>query len=171
MANSLLPAKRPRKPQPKAGPFRLNTALKIAIVHFLGRPGMTQEQIAHVLGCDRKTVGIVARIVRQIPAELNLELEDYRRQLRTRLPNKTCVDAISTIVGKVNTNPWAAMRGIEYRDSMLGLHPKARDDGDQGPREPAPMFNLPPGSKVQVNILTGPADQDRRQIGGDSNEQ
>lgn len=170
MANSEL-VKKTRKPQPKAGPFRLNTALKIAICHLLGNRQLSQEAIAGMLNCARETVARVARVMKQIPAELNLELEDYRRQLRTRVPVKKRIDVLAAVCDpkKVQSNPFAAMRGVEYVDSMLGLHPKVRDPNEQSPRDPAPMFNLPPGSKVQVNILTGPGDQSGRQIGGSKN--
>lgn len=136
----------------------------LAIANLLGNPTLTHQQIGQITGVSRRTVTRVSIKVKQAGGA-NIELEDYRGLIRKQVPAKTRVDSIQKIVKKADSNPFAAMRAIEYADQVLGLAPKQQQQGGtDGPQPPA-LFALPPGTRVAM-VLPEP---NRRQV-GDGNQ-
>jgi hypothetical protein len=69
------------------------------------------------------------------------------------MPPEIRVSALRNAVDKADSNPFAALKAVEYTDSVLGLSPK-----QQQPNEIAdntrPMFILPGGTSISVSITT-----------------
>jgi DNA-binding transcriptional MocR family regulator len=136
---------------------------QLAVATLMGNPALSQQDIAKTLNISRSTV---ARAIAKIKAEAKPELElmEYRGLIRKQVPAKIRVEAIEKIVKKADSNPFAALRAVEYADQVLGLAPKQQQsDPGCGPQPPA-LFTLPANTRVSMLISSGP---DRRQTGGD----
>ncbi len=128
-------------------------ATKTKIIALLGS-GMNHTDIAKTLGCSTKTVQRVSTSIRPVLAEVKDLISEYRRLLRERLPIEERVGLYEKIARKVDRNPFAAMRALERVDDLDGIL-TAKDEikrPQEGSRENQPMFTLPPGTSIQVNI-------------------
>jgi transposase len=101
---------------------------QLAVATLMGNPALSQQDIAKTLNISRSTV---TRAIAKIKAEAKPELElmEYRGLIRKQVPAKIRVEAIEKIVKKAESNPFAAMRAVEYADQVLGLGPKQQQQG------------------------------------------
>jgi hypothetical protein len=97
----------------------------------------------------------VAAEIKPAVQDVQGKLEEYGRLLKKRLPIRERVELYDKIARKVDRNPFAAMRALERIDDLDGiLAAKDRARGDlESPDEPQPMFVLPAGANVQVNVI------------------
>ncbi len=139
-------------------------ATQLAIANLLGNPTLTHQQIADLTGTSRHTVLRVNKKLKET-AGGNIELEDYRGLIRKHLPSKKRVGVLQTVASAAKTNPFAAMRAVEYADQVLGLAPKQQQSDPGGGPQPPALFTLPANTRVAMLVQTGP---DRSQTGGAS---
>lgn len=136
--------------QPAAGHW---TAKQLRVVKLLGDPELNHAQIAQIVGIHRRTVAAISSRLQMANVDQTAELEAYRAQLRKRVPIKSRVDCLATIVRpeQAKSNPFSVIRAIEYVDTVAGLHPKTAPEPAQSDKT-QPMFVLPAGARVQINI-------------------
>jgi hypothetical protein len=121
----------------------------LLIASLLSNPLLTQAKVAELAGVSTKTVGSVASMLREASSDKGIEIEAYRMLLREHVPVKDRVSALQNIVSKSDSNPFAALKGIEYVDNALGIAPKQQID-QQVSDNTRPMFVLPPGTTISV---------------------
>lgn len=124
------------------------------ITHLLGNPSLTHQQIASAVGVSTKTVQRVAQEIRPDMEQVEAQLAEYQSQLRERLPIKDRVALYETIARRAESNPFAAMRALERADELDGIltaKDEIRRPAPSG-RDHSPMFILPEGTRVQVNV-------------------
>ena len=136
-------------------PKRAVNRRHIKIIKLLGDPSLTQTEIAQLVGCSLATVKVIARQLREEIGSEELELQEYRKLTRKKIPQSIRVDSLATIISpeQAKSNPFSVIRGIEYVDTLLGLHPKARQEDKDQQQQAQPMFMLPAGAQVQVNVI------------------
>lgn len=127
------------------------TRLQLEIARLLGNPLLKKQDIAKTLKCDRATVTKVARLLKQHAADVVEPVESYRRLLREQVPDSLRVGQLERIVK--SKSEFAALQGIQYVDSVLGLAPVKRTEAQDTPNEQRPMFNLPGATSVTVNLI------------------
>ena len=128
--------------------------MKTRIVALLGS-GAKYADIAAAVGCSKRTVIRVAKEIRPELEEVTGLLAEYQTLLRKRMPIRERVELYDKIARKVDRNPFAAMRALERIDDLDGILPakdRARRD-QESPQEPQPMFVLPAGAQVCVNVI------------------
>jgi hypothetical protein len=129
-------------------------AAKTKIIALLGS-GISHTEIAKAAGCSSKTVQRIARSIKPTLDEIKDLLSEYRRLFHKELPIPDRVELYTRIARKVDKNPFAAMRALERVDDLDGIL-TAKDEIRRPPEnsgEHRPMFILPAGTNVQVNIL------------------
>lgn len=142
-----------RKLQPRRLKLGHITPTQASVVRLLGNPSLRQPDIADLVGCSLAYVHEIERALKdRLQAGSALELELYRRQLRKRVPDSARVGAIETAVGRAKSNPFAALRAVEYADAVLGLGPRQGSQVDEQPALRVPMFVLPAGTKILMHI-------------------
>jgi hypothetical protein len=128
----------------------------LIIANLLANPALSNTEIAEMLDISHDTVYRVKKMLSQATEDQGIELEAYKMLLRDKMPPEIRVSALRNAVDKADSNPFAALKAVEYTDAVLGLSPKS-----QQPQEIAdntrPMFILPSGTSIQVSITT-PAD-------------
>ena len=139
------------------------------IVSLLGNPMMTQADIAATLGVSPATVSKVASMLRKASEDNSIELNSYKTLLRDKLPADIRVGTLRKAVDKADSNPFAALKAVEYADSILGLSPKTQQ------LEPIsdntrPMFVLPAGTQISVSVTTPRAEIDVTPEGDQGNQ-
>lgn len=149
--NLITEPKRPPKklPKPRFNPKQLR------IVKLLGDPTLSQQQIADIVGVSRWYVARLQRQIRAHSEPADVELEAYRRLARKRVPQErriSCLEELSD-PEKCRQNPFSTLKAIEYVDTLLGMHPKARVEAQDEGNQSQPMFVLPAGANVQVNVI------------------
>jgi hypothetical protein len=122
------------------------------IATLLANPSLTQDDVAKAAGVCRNTVAKVYKQIKRASESSGIELEAYKMLLRERVPVDKRVNTLRTAIDKADTNPFAALKAVEYADNMLGLSPKQQDT--QQLAESRPMFMLPAGTKISVNLVT-----------------
>jgi hypothetical protein len=139
----------------------------LAIANLAGNPHLNREQIAQLTGTSVRTVARVRKQVEKATKQA-VELDQYQTLIRKRLPAEKRVKTLETILEDPKENPFARLKVVEYADAVLGIGPKQQTPPDQQAPAQSPMFVLPPGCDVTVNVLQSP---DRRRIGdGDKSE-
>jgi len=112
------------------------------------------------VGCSRKTVQRVAAAIKPDVQEVEGKLELYGRLLRKKLPIKDRVELYDRIARKAESDPFAAMRALERADELDGiLTAKDKSREAETPRPQQPMFIMPPGANVQVNVWNRPEER------------
>ena len=122
----------------------------LAIANLLGNPHLTQDQIAQITGTSAPTVQRVARKIRDLSPETR-ELSAYRTLIRKRIPALKRVEAVEKVLEKVDSNPFAAMRAVEYVDGVLGLAPKQQSTAEAAVQQ-GPTIIFPVGSQIDIGI-------------------
>jgi hypothetical protein len=130
----------------------------LLISKLLGDPSLTDSQIATIAKCSRTTVHFVKKRLKLLglQGDESEELEQYRMLLRKKVPVGSRVDSLATIINpdQAKSNPFSVIRAVEYVDTVLGLHPKARQEAQEVSNQAQPMFVLPAGARMQVNVIT-----------------
>jgi hypothetical protein len=126
------------------------TPRQLRIAQLLANPDLTQTQVAIITNTSRTTVKAVARKLKDYDPKVNYDVEHYKTLVRKTAPDAVAVKVISEVMGARN-NPFARLRAVEYRDTILGLHPSARADSRPA-TEPQPMFVLPSTTSVTINV-------------------
>ena len=124
----------------------------LMIAALLANPTLTHQAIADTMGVCKTTVDRVSQMLRKASESGLMEIESYKMLLRERVPVDLRVDALRQAVDKSDTNPFAALKAIEYADSILGLGPKQQVAEVQDTSRP--MFVLPAGTHISVSIDT-----------------
>jgi hypothetical protein len=129
---------------------------KVQITHLLGNPALTHEDIARTVSCSTKTVQRIAKEIKPDVDEALSKLEEYQTLLNKHLPIENRVELYTTIANKADSNPFAAMRALERVDDLDGIL-TSKDEArrpSQESGETRPMFILPPGTHISVNVKT-----------------
>lgn len=145
---------------------------QLKITRMLGDSSLTHKQIAELVGCSAAYVAKISQQLRYTLGPDDLELDEYRKLLRKKAPAGRRVDCLSTIINPdtAKSNPFSVIRAVEYVDTVLGLHPKARVEAQDQQQQAQPMFVLPAGANVQVNVIrVSPRRRVERQV-SDSRE-
>ena len=124
------------------------------IINLLGNPNLTRAQIAKAVGVSTKTVQRTAKEIKPDVEEAEQKLAEYQILLQEKLPIQDRVDLYDQIARKAGTNPFAAMKAIQRADDLDGIltAKDALKQPHEETREHRPMFNLPSGTNVIVNI-------------------
>ena len=85
------------------------------------------------------------------------ELEGYKGLIRKQVPSADRVGVLAKAVKKADSNPFAALKAVEYADRVLGLAPEQQQPVNNEQDKARPLFSLPANTSVQVSITTGPA--------------
>ena len=128
----------------------------ISVANLLSNPALTYDDIARICKCSHATVARRAKQIRDSIVNqfgVSPELEQYKRCIRKRLPASKRVGVMEVAVKKAGSNPFAALKAVEYADKVLGMLPQAQDA--QQDNRLQPMFALPAGSEIQVSITVG----------------
>ena len=125
----------------------------LIIASMLANPAITQQQIADTLGVCISTVSKVKRILANAVEDRGIAKNAYRMLLNEHVPVSDRVGVIKTAVTRAKTNPFAALKAVEYADMIDGVHPKLEQQQEIQDNT-RPMFTLPPGTKVQMSITT-----------------
>jgi hypothetical protein len=123
------------------------------IVALLGNPMLTHTDIASQLGVSTSTVARVSSTLAKLSQDNAIELNSYKMLVRDKLPADIRVGTLRKAVDKADSNPFAALKAVEYADSILGLGPKQQQT-EQVADNTRPMFMLPAGTSISVSITT-----------------
>lgn len=135
-----------------SGRKRVNRVKVIALL----ASGIGQAEIAKVVGCSTKSVQRISHEIQPAMEEIEHRLTEYRMQLHKHLPIPDRVAVLRDVAKTKKTNPFAALRAVAMANEIDGLVVQQRPDDN--PPQHQPMFVLPPGARLQVNILP-PKDQ------------
>ena len=134
------------------------TRKQMEIAKLLGNPNLKKCQIQAMLGVSSATIAATELKLRSVELpECQRELEQYRTLIRKQMPDTDRVGALRKVMGKADSNPFAALRAVEYADKALGLVENKQNEQDTP--ETRPMFNLPSGCNVTVNLNMQPRPQ------------
>jgi hypothetical protein len=123
----------------------------LAAAKLLGsEPSMTCKDIASVVGCNPQTVSKINRHIRATSKadDLDVRLEIYRHKIEKRLPSQFKADKLRSVVDRVDNNPFAALKAIQYADQIQG-YVRASDMDARAPIA-QPLFSLPAGSTIHI---------------------
>lgn len=125
------------------------------VIKLLTETNLPICQIASLTGISQSSVSRVRKLlkVHGLSARPVASLEKYQRLLHKRVSDEKRVEVAEKLVAKANTNPFAALRAVQYVDSVLGLAPDQQSQADQPP-EVRPMFSFAAGSQVVVSVHT-----------------
>jgi transcriptional antiterminator len=126
----------------------------LLIASMLSNPALTSQNIADTLNISKSTVDKVRQTINKTLAKKDstaIAVEQYRMLLQKQAPLTKRVEVLSKAMDMVDTNPFVAIRAVEYSDGIDGIAPKQQQI-EQLERETRPMFVLPGDAKVQVNI-------------------
>jgi hypothetical protein len=125
----------------------------LMIVAMLANPMYTQADIAEALKVSVSTVKRVAGMLKSASEDNGQELSAYKMLMRDKVPADCRVKTLRKAIDKADSNPFAALKAVEYADSILGLSPKQQQTQDVSDNT-RPMFVLPPGTSISVNVTT-----------------
>ena len=134
-----------------------NEKIRLQITALLGT-GKPYQQIADAVGCCKRTVVRVAKEIKPAMKEIEGDLTEYKRLLQERLPIEKRSEIIGGIAENWKSNPFAALKATQRADDLDGYLTEKdklkQPQADSG--EYKPMFMLPLGTKVVVNISKEP---------------
>jgi hypothetical protein len=139
----------------------------LMIVALLANPMLTQSDIAETCKVSLSTVKRVASMLKSASEDNGLELNAYKALLREQVPVDCRVGTLRKAIDKADSNPFAALKAVEYADSMLGLAPKQQIT-QQDTDNTRPMFVLPAGTQISVSMTTPQAAIDITPLDTDS---
>jgi len=126
--------------------------IDIAAVQKLLDAGINHTKAAQLIGCRRETIARIASKLEAsepTPAEqIERRLKLYRKQVRKNLPTLKRAETLAKCVDKVDSNPFAALRTIQYVDQLDGFTPAADNRPESTSR---PLIQIT-GNNVQVNM-------------------
>ena len=128
------------------------TQNQLQIAKMLGNQGLTQRAIAKELGLTETYVSLTKKRLKE-STPIECELNQYRNLLRKRMPDKLRVETIGKVME--TGSEFAKLKSVEYTDSLLGLSPKMQPQEQQQP-EIRPMFYLPAGAEININMGSAP---------------
>ena len=136
--------------------IRVPRAARIARASaLLAQDGAKVGEVAKVLGVSRKTLYKDMELVNQ--ESVAKELLAYRATLRKDYPVPDRASHLVNIakgdagVGEKGPNPFAMLRALERIDSLCGIHAAPPKEAGQH-AEPVPLFSLPPGTRVAIQV-------------------
>jgi hypothetical protein len=124
----------------------------LLIAALLANPMLKHDDIAKSTGVCKSVVDKVSQQLKAAVSRSDVALEAYKMLAREQVPVTSRVAALKTIVEKADSNPFAALKGIEYVDNLEGFNPKQQET--QQLAESRPMFMLPAGTKIAINLTT-----------------
>jgi hypothetical protein len=145
----------------------------LLIASMLADPSLSQHEIAQALGISRSKVATVSqslnKAIENAGSTTALELEAYRMSLRKQVTVEKRVGVIDKAISKASSNPFAALKAVEYADNILGLSPKQQQSQDVSDNT-RPMFVLPAGTSISVTVNTPQQAIDITPLDTDSND-
>lgn len=122
----------------------------VSIAAALASNKIPQRQIAKIHGVAR---GTVQRLQKRLAEADNIDQlkATYKMLLLERLPVADRADIVSKVARKGNSNPFAALRALEYADTVQGIAAKQSIDPGSVQQPPA-LFSLPSGSDISIRI-------------------
>ena len=142
--------------------IRIPRAKRIARASaLLAQDGAKVGEVAKVLGVSRKTLYQVMELINQ--ESVAKELLAYRSTLRSDYPVPERAKHLVSIakgeagVGEKGPNPFAMIKALQRIDALSGIHAEPPRDSTQH-TEPVPLFSLPPGTRVAIQV--GKPDED-----------
>lgn len=130
--------------------------LKVAVATLSAIPGISQGQIAETLGVCRQTI---AKVEKQVKSETEEILTGFQAQLRESVPFSFRAQKYRELIdlhcdkGEF-VNPMVALKALERVDT-IEFGDLRRDNGLGGSSAVAPLFSLPAGSRVAIQIGDG----------------
>jgi hypothetical protein len=125
----------------------------LMIVALLANPMLTQSDIAETCKVSLSTVKRVASMLKSASEDNGIELNAYKMLLREQVPADCRVKTLRKAIDKADSNPFAALKAVEYADNMLGLSPKQQQTQPDSDNT-RPMFVLPAGTSISVTVNT-----------------
>ena len=119
----------------------------------MAQPGATLIKTAETLGVSRSTLIRDLNLVDQ--DALNQSVKSYRKILDAELPLAARVTKLVKVTD--SDNPFAVLKALHRADAISGLHCEPPRD-QQHHAEPVPLFSLPAGTRVAIQV--GKPDQD-----------
>src|SRR5262245_37086379 len=115
----------------------------------------TIQAAATILGVSAKTIERDLKAVRGDMAEAEDKLQTYQRQFKERLPIDERVRLYEEIA-RQDGNLFARFKALQRIDAIDGIisdMDRLKVEGrHEQPRQPVPMFQLPPGAKISVVV-------------------
>jgi hypothetical protein len=134
-----------------------NERIRLQITALLGT-GKPYQEIADAVGCCKRTVVRVAKEIKPAMKEIEPELTEYKRLIQERLPLEKRADIVAEIAKDGKKNAFAALKAVQRADDLDGY--LTEKDKLKKPleetREYRPMFTLPQGTNIVVNITQKP---------------
>jgi hypothetical protein len=126
-------------------------AKSVVIAAMLMVPKLNYDEIAVRVGCRKRDVERVHQLLRgQLSPAMKAH---YQLMVESRAPADQRAASLKGIITGYKRNPHAALRAIQYADEIVGVAPNREGKENQAP---GGLFELPPGTRVQVAVATPP---------------
>ena len=128
--------------------IRTKRAARIAkAAVLLTQPNTTAVAVAKQMGISRTTLYRDLEIANQDSAAKDLLAQ--RVKLRELIPTDRRAGRYSELVD--SDNPFASLRALERVEALIGIHAEPPKEASQH-AEPVPLFSLPPGTRVAIQV-------------------
>jgi predicted DNA-binding protein YlxM (UPF0122 family) len=115
--------------------------------------GLSQAKIAEKLGVARTTIENDIKRIGPVLDNGGETLQALRASLKKKIKPEFRVEAIRKTIEKVDSNPFAALKGVAMANYLDGvdqvLAPKHEE---QTPAEHRPIFNIAGGAKITLTL-------------------
>jgi hypothetical protein len=123
---------------------------RLAAAKLLGEGKLTQGEIGKMVGLSRESVCKLHNSLKSTSSEdLDARLQHYRAEIERNLPSNRKAEVLEQVVSRVEKNPFAALKAIQYADQIQG-YVRASDMDARAPIA-QPLFSLPAGAIIRVD--------------------
>jgi transposase-like protein len=130
--------------------MKRSEANKLTITALLANPGLTQTQVADIVGCSRSTVNKIRRSLDEAIQQQGTAVAAYQSLLREHLPPDSRARRLAHLAEAADRDA-TSLQAIQYVDSCLRLTPQTQPT-QQDNSVDQPMFVLPSATHVTVNV-------------------
>jgi AraC-like DNA-binding protein len=122
--------------------------LRLQVVKLLGNPALTWDDITQIVKCSRSTVARIAKEVSELTGGEEEEIKAYRRSLAKRMPVEDRAERLVALA-KQDEQKKVSLEALRRIDHLQGIiTPVELRDRDAHRPDPAPLFMLPPGTRM-----------------------